>query len=298
MIIIVVLAIALTVQFYSKGRIVSFKNKEVDLVEEERNHGMMDGTITGSGVGMPILTQRSIAQEINLVQQIGRGRYGQVWRGEYRSEEVAVKIFEAHEQSSWSKEVNIYATCLLQHPNILRFIGADTKDMHFCTQRWLVFECCDQKSLYEYLQNHTLTISTFLNMVAGVVCGVEHLHEEVHGQVTKPAIAHRDLKSGNILVRADGSCCIADLGLALRSTNLSEIINDPSSAIVGTKRYLAPEILAGIINFNIFQSFLCADVYSLSLIIWEMATRVMDEGETTPPINHTLPLSNIFHFSF
>lgn len=32
----------------------------------------------------------------------------------------------------------------------------------------------------------------------------------------KPAMAHRDIKSRNILVKADGSCCIADLGLAVR----------------------------------------------------------------------------------
>jgi serine/threonine protein kinase len=32
----------------------------------------------------------------------------------------------------------------------------------------------------------------------------------------KPAIAHRDIKSKNILVKKDGTCCIADLGLAVR----------------------------------------------------------------------------------
>lgn len=32
----------------------------------------------------------------------------------------------------------------------------------------------------------------------------------------KPAMAHRDIKSKNILVKRDGSCCIADLGLAVR----------------------------------------------------------------------------------
>jgi serine/threonine protein kinase len=48
----------------------------------------------------------------------------------------------------------------------------------------------------------------------------------------KPAIAHRDLKSKNILVRADLSCCIADLGLAVRYSN--GILDLPDNNKCGT----------------------------------------------------------------
>lgn len=239
---------------------------------------LTEGTSSGSGVGMPILAQRSIAQEITLKQLIGRGRYGEVWRGAYHGEDVAVKIFEAHEETSWTKEAAIYETCLLQHRNILRFIGADNRDMHFCTQRWLVFELCEIGNLFDFLQSQTLSENVFCMMALGVVSGVAHLHEEVHGQVYKPGIAHRDLKSSNIMVRGDRSCCIGDLGLAVRSNVMHEVLNDPSKAIVGTKRYLAPEILDGSINTKSFLSFVRADMYSLSLILWEMACRVVAEG--------------------
>jgi serine/threonine protein kinase len=242
--------------------------------EESHSPGILD---SGSGAGLPLLAQRSIALDINLIRQIGRGRYGEVWHGTYQSKDVAVKIFEAHEETSWEKETAIYATNLLSHPNILRFMGADNKDVHFCTQRWLVFEHCELKSLYEYLQSHTLPENIFCTMALGIVSGLSHLHTEIHGKIHKPAIAHRDFKSGNILVRGDLSCCIADLGLALCSTSMREVSSDPSKAIVGTKRYLAPEILDGSINTKSFQSFVQADVYSLSLVLWEMARRVLSE---------------------
>ena len=45
--------------------------------------GMVDET-TGSGSGLPILIQRSIAQQIKLDHEIGKGRFGEVWLGHWR----------------------------------------------------------------------------------------------------------------------------------------------------------------------------------------------------------------------
>lgn len=49
-------------------------------------------------------------------------------------------------------------------------------------------------------------------------CGLEHLHSKLRGTgaPVKPAIAHRDIKSKNVLVKRTGVCCIADFGLAVR----------------------------------------------------------------------------------
>ena len=57
----------------------------------------------------------------------------------------------------------------------------------------------------------------------------------------KPAIAHRDLKSKNILVRSNGTCAIADLGLAVRYYAATDKLDIAPNVRVGTKRYLAPE---------------------------------------------------------
>lgn len=59
----------------------------------------------------------------------------------------------------------------------------------------------------------------------------------------KPAIAHRDIKSKNILVRSNGMCVIADFGLAVTHTQTTGEMNVANNPRVGTKRYMSPEVL-------------------------------------------------------
>lgn len=53
------------------------------------------------------------------MRSIGRGRYGEVWKGKWRDENVAVKIFFTSEEASWYRETEIYQTAMLRHDNIL-----------------------------------------------------------------------------------------------------------------------------------------------------------------------------------
>lgn len=119
----------------------------------------------------------------------------------------------------------------------------------------------------------------------------------------KPAIAHRDLKSKNILVKLNGTCAIGDLGLAVRYNVTTDTVDIPLNNRVGTKRYMAPEVsieflhllinifldmgimigdslkiwflkvLDETMNIDQFDSFKRADVYALGLIFWEIARR-------------------------
>ncbi|KAI8431097.1 hypothetical protein MSG28_001154 [Choristoneura fumiferana] len=88
---------------------------------------MIELTTSGSGSGLPLLVQRSIARQIQLADIIGKGRFGEVWRGRWRGENVAVKIFSSREECSWFREAEIYQTVMLRHENILGFIAADNK---------------------------------------------------------------------------------------------------------------------------------------------------------------------------
>ena len=114
-----------------------------------------------------------------------------------------------------------------------------------------------------------------MKMLITTITGLVHLHTEIFGTQGKPAIAHRDIKSKNILVRADSTCVIADFGLAVTHTQATGETNIPQNPRVGTKRYMAPEILDMSMNMTMFENFRRVDIYSFGLMMWETARRCM-----------------------
>ncbi|XP_050777937.1 bone morphogenetic protein receptor type-1B-like isoform X1 [Gopherus flavomarginatus] len=232
---------------------------------------------TGSGSSFPMV-EITIARQIEMVKQTGKGRYGEVWMGKWREEKVAVKVFFATEEASWLKETEIYETVLLRHENILGFIAADIKCTGTLTELYLITDYHEHGSLYDYLKSTPLDPKAMLNLAYSSASGLCHLHMEIFGTQVKPAIAHRDLKSKNILVKKDGTCCIADLGLAVKWFSDKNGVDVPPKKLVGTKRYMAPEVLDKRLNRNHFQSYLMADMYSFGLILWEVARRCVSEG--------------------
>lgn len=94
----------------------------------------------------------------------------------------------------------------------LGFIASDMTSRNSSTQLWLITHYHEMGSLYDYLQLSTLDASSCLRMALSIASGLVHLHVEIFGTQGKPAIAHRDLKSKNVLVKKNRQCCIADLG--------------------------------------------------------------------------------------
>ena len=94
------------------------------------------------------------------------------------------------------------------------------------------------------------------------------------------------LKSRNILVKDDLTCCIADFGLAVKNTQDGKIDFGPNqnqnrlqktpNPRVGTRRYMAPEVLNQTISMDDFGAFQRADVYAVGLLIWEIANVMTD----------------------
>jgi serine/threonine protein kinase len=114
-----------------------------------------------------------------------------------------------------------------------------------------------------------------LNLAYSTVCGLVHLHTKTHD---KPSIAHQDLTSRNILVKNDGMCCIGDFGLAVICSVDHDGPVDIPEHKVGTKRYMAPEVLSGTVEVSQFESFKRIDVYALGLVLWEITRRCFSQG--------------------
>ncbi|KAK3720308.1 hypothetical protein QZH41_020389, partial [Actinostola sp. cb2023] len=226
------------------------------------------------------MVQRTVARRVTILELIGGGRFGQVYRGQFQGGDVAVKIFKSREELSWSRETEIYQTTMLRHENILGFIASDCQDSGLETELWIITDYQKNGSLFDYLPTVRLDISRLLRMVLSIANGLSHLHTEIVGIQGKPAMSHRDIKSRNILVKNDGTCCIADLGLAVRYVHSSRFLDIADSSRNGTARYLSPELLiddSTVLSFTAYQK---SDMYAFGLVLWEMARRCeTGEGE-------------------
>ena len=246
------------------------------------DESMRSQMTSGSGGGAAYLAHRTLSREIELRTLIGKGRFGEVHSGVWQGEDVAVKIFYARDESSWLVETEIYYSTLLRHEHILTFYGSDMRSNDDCTELWLVTQYHANGSLFDYLTDHEIDTDTAIKFAYSIASGLNHLHTEIQATSGKQSIAHRDLKSKNILVKDDLHCCIADLGLAVRHNPQSDEPPDVKNHKVGTKRYMSPEMLKESINVHRFNAFRCADIYALGLVLWEIGRRVNINGKVLP----------------
>uniref|UniRef100_A0A1I8AUU3 receptor protein serine/threonine kinase n=1 Tax=Steinernema glaseri TaxID=37863 RepID=A0A1I8AUU3_9BILA len=254
---------------------------ETNLASEIDEEKALIDMSSGSGTGEAILNDRTIAMVLEFENGIvGKGRYGEVRKATYRGSKVAVKTFYTTEEESWRNEHEIYHTKMLNHGNILKFVAADISSVDCMTQMLLVTEFHELGSLFDYLQNNSVSLEEGISLAYTAICGIEHLHNSVigTGNQCKPRIAHRDIKSKNVLVKRKGVCCIADFGLAVRLEN-DELIPRTVKICVGTKRYMSPEVLSGRLNPNNFDAFKLSDIYSFSLLLWEILASVYPAHE-------------------
>lgn len=251
---------------------------------------------SGSGSGLPLLVQRTIAKQIQMVRLVGKGRYGEVWLAKWRDERVAVKTFFTTEEASWFRETEIYQTVLMRHENILGFIAADIKGNGSWTQMLLITDYHEMGSLHDYLSTSVINPQKLQLLSYSLASGLAHLHDEIFGTPGKPAIAHRDIKSKNILVKRNGQCAIADFGLAVKYISELDEIHIAQNTRVGTRRYMAPEVLDQTLNPQQFEEFKRADMYSVGLVLWEIARRCytpISGTKTTSCEDYALPYHDV-----
>ncbi len=190
---------------------------------------------------------------IEIREPIGSGASGLVWLGRTaQGTAVAVK----HLRPGMGSESNergwreLEALEEIDHPCVPKLLdyGTDRGRLYFVT------EFVDGEPLDRYARNRDLGLAQRVELLARIAAAVGSLHE--HG------VIHRDLKPGNILITADGSPRIIDLGLAsLLSTPPGHTLTQPES-VLGTPAFMAPEQARGEVR-NIGTR---SDVYALGAI--------------------------------
>lgn len=165
---------------------------------------------------------------IELDVLVGKGRFAEVYKAKLKQgssvseeqgfETVAIKIFPYEEYASWKNEKDIFSDADLRHENVLHFLTAEERKVQ--RQYWLITAYQPRGNLQEYLSHHIISWHDLWLLGSSLARGVAHLHSD-HTPCGryKVAIAHRDIKSSNILVKSDLTCCLCDFGLALRLDN-------------------------------------------------------------------------------
>lgn len=220
-------------------------------------------------------------REITLKNIIARGTFGTVHKGVYKGQDVAVKLLEWGEENTMKKsEVQYYRNQFrqevavwhkLDHPNVTMFIGAsmgnsdlripsavDGDDgFHHVPNNacCVVVEYLAGGTLKDYLirnRRRKLSYKVVVELALDVSRGLAYLHSQ--------KIAHRDVKTENMLLDKTRRVKIADFGVArVEASNPKDMTGD-----TGTPGYMAPEILDGK-PYN-----KKCDVYSFGICLWEI----------------------------
>ncbi|XP_053632908.1 activin receptor type-2A isoform X3 [Cherax quadricarinatus] len=219
---------------------------------------------------------------IQLREIKARGRFGAVWKANLFTDVVAVKIFPIQDKQSWLVEKEVYSLPQMSHENVLQFIGAEKHGDNLQSEFWLITAYHERGSLCDYLKANLVTWNELCKIGESMARGLMYVHEEQPAtkcEALKPSIAHRDFKSKNVLLKADLSACIADFGLAL-VFHPGQSAGDTHGQ-VGTRRYMAPEVLEGAINFQ-RDAFLRIDMYACGLVLWEILSRCSSQDGPVP----------------
>ena len=194
-----------------------------------------------------------------------------MYKGQWKQQIVAVKKFQSEDECSWQREQEMYLTHCLCHENILGFMAADLQESGSNVERLLVTMYETYGSLYDFLQQHSFDYRIMYRLSYSAICGLDYIHRVIFGSKGKPALAHRDIKSKNILVKENLQCCIGDLGLAIKWDHETSAIDFGNNTKSPTIRYMAPEILENpLLNGYPFLTYQKADMYAFGLVLWEI----------------------------
>ena len=232
--------------------------------------GTADGTPPAAQLALEVdLTGTTIAGR-TLVERIGAGGMGTVYRARGESGDVAIKVLRpstgperAAMLARFSREAE--AMRRLEHARVVRFLDHGEQGEH----AFIVTELVEGRDLAARLAGPRMSLAEIVGVFGQVCDGVAAAHAA--------GIVHRDLKPANILVGDDG-VKVADFGLAQLGTDVSLLTLTRTNVAMGTFHYLAPEQRkdAHAVDHR-------ADIWALGVIFYEMLTGELPLGSFAPP---------------
>ena len=213
-------------------------------------------------------TNRQAKDLFDIVEKLGEGSYGSVFKAVHKESGVLVAIKQVAIENDLEdilKEIRILQQC--ESPYIVRYYGSYTQG----NDLWIAMEYCAGGSVGDIMKvsGKTLSEDDISIVMKYVLRGLSYLH-------SKRKI-HRDIKAGNILINEAGEAKLADFGVAGQLSNTLAKRN----TIVGTPFWMAPEVIQ-------------ETGYGVRADIWSLGITCIELAEGAPPYANIHPMRAVF----
>ncbi|XP_077326837.1 misshapen-like kinase 1 isoform X5 [Lithobates pipiens] len=225
---------------------------------------------------------RDPAGIFELVEVVGNGTYGQVYKGRHvkTGQLAAIKVMDVteDEEEEIKQEINMLKK-YSHHRNIATYYGAFIKKSPPGNddQLWLVMEFCGAGSVTDLVKNtkgNSLKEDCIAYICREILRGLSHLHAH--------KVIHRDIKGQNVLLTENAEVKLVDFGV---SAQLDRTVGRRNT-FIGTPYWMAPEVIACDENPDATYDYR-SDIWSLGITAIEMA-------EGAPPLCDMHPMRALF----